>query len=502
MTSISELKLNEFDALVQQVKDLANDSVRSGTAMHVVEQQLLVKLLQIGHAAIKAMFQAVATGDVGESITHPDHDKPLKRFPELSNRAYRSIFGDFELARCLYGKAPSQKAIVIPFDEHFGLPPNRFSLLLESWVAQLSTSEAIHEAMDKLDSILGVRIAVDSAERILARTGANAEHFQDNLPAVEVADEGELLIESTDNKGIVMRNKPKVEKQPVGAPANRTGPVPDRKQMAAICGCYSVDRWIRTPDDVLRSLFHEPTLENDTAKRPRPIQSRYQACMSRPQEHVEDSLDGEVSAIGWLSEHVRERRRAGQELINLNDGEISIWANVELMQGQNGRVDIIDLLHAIQRVWDAAVILKPAELFKFARTHIGSILSGNVKRVIQSFRWQSTRLKLEGKPSESMEKICRFLERNADRMRYDEYLAKGYPISTGFIEGACRHVIKDRMERSGMRWTIAGAQSMLYLRCIDAGKLWREFHQTHQTRVLSLYGDKRSNFIDSFQLAA
>ena len=149
-------------------------------------------------------------------------------------------------------------------------------------------------------------------------------------------------------------------------------------------------------------------------------------------------------------------------MINLNDGEISIWANVELMQGQNGRVDIIDLLHAIQRVWDAAVILKPAELFKFARTHIGSILSGNVKRVIQSFRWQSTRLKLEGKPSEGMEKICRFLERNADRMRYDEYLAKWYPISTGFIEGACRHVIKDRMERSGMRWTIAGAQSMLY----------------------------------------
>ena len=61
--------------------------------------------------------------------------------------------------------------------------------------------------------------------------------------------------------------------------------------------------------------------------------------MSCTQEHAEDSLDGEVSAIGWLSEYVRERRRNGQELINLNDGERSIWANVELMQGQNGRVD-------------------------------------------------------------------------------------------------------------------------------------------------------------------
>ena len=195
-------------------------------------------------------------------------------------------------------------------------------------------------------------------------------------------------------------------------------------------------------------------------------------------------------------------RREGQELINLNDGETSIWANVELTQEQNNRVDIIDLLHAIQRVWDAAVILQPVDLYKFAKTHIGSILSGHVKTVIHSFRWQSTRLLLEGKSKAGIDTICNFLERNANRMKYDEYLAKGYPISTGFIEGACRHVIKDRMERSGMRWSLAGAQNMLYLRCIDAEKLWKEFQQTHQTRVLSMYGEKRTNFVDSFQLAA
>ena len=111
MTSISSLKLDEFDSLVQQVKDLATESVRSGTAMHVVEQQLLQKLLELGHAAVKAMFQAVGTGDVGEEVSHPDHKKPLKRFPERSNRVYRSVFGDFELSRYLYGKDPSQKSI-------------------------------------------------------------------------------------------------------------------------------------------------------------------------------------------------------------------------------------------------------------------------------------------------------------------------------------------------------------------------------------------------------
>jgi len=317
-----------------------------------------------------------------------------------------------------------------------------------------------------------------------------------------VAAEGELLVESTDNKGIVMRHKPTEEAPPVGAPAERSGPKTDCKQMAAISGCYSVDRYVRTPEDVLRALFHEPTLDDIDHKRPRPVQPRYIACLSREQAHPEDHLDGEVSAIGWLSEHVLDRRQPGQVLINLNDGELSIWSNVELLQAQNGRVDIIDIIHVIKRVWDAAKLLNAINLYKFARKHIYAILSGDVKRVIRSFRWLATHKKLNDKSAEAMEKICNFLERNANRMRYNEYLAKGYPISTGFIEGACRHVIKDRMERSGMRWTVEGAQNMLYLRCVDAGKLWEEFQKVHQSHVLSFYGKRRTNFIDAFSIAA
>lgn len=502
MKANSDLDMGNFDSEVQQLKDLVVKAVQSGTPMHEAEEQILRKLLELGYCALLAMFQAAGQGDVGETVASRTGKRDLRRYPELSTRHYRSIFGDFELRRYLYGTAPSQKAQRIPFDEHFGLPPNRYSLLLENWVSQLSTSVPIAEGMEKLHAILGIRVPVDSAERIIARTGANAEHFHGDLPPVEVAAEGELLVESTDNKGIVMRYMPTEEAPPVGAPSERSGPKTDCKQMATISGCYSVDRYVRTPEDVLRALFHEPTLDDIDHQRPRPVQPRYIACMSREQAHPEDHLDGEVSAIGWLSEHVLQRRRPGQVLINLNDGELSIWSNVELVQAQNGRVDIIDVIHVIQRVWDAAKLLNAINLYKFARKHIYAILSGDVKRVIRSFRWLASHKKLSGKSAKAMETICNFLERNADRMRYNEYLAKGYPISTGFIEGACRHVIKDRMERSGMRWTVEGAQSMLYLRCVDAGKLWAEFQKLHQTRVLSIYGRKRKNFIDAFCIAA
>lgn len=89
-------------------------------------------------------------------------------------------------------------------------------------------------------------------------------------------------------------------------------------------------------------------------------------------------------------------------------------------------------------------------------------------------------------------KICNYLQHNRDRMRYDEYLAAGFPIASGVIEGACRHVVKDRMERAGMRWTIDGAQAMLDIRSTAINDQWPAF-QTHRIRTETkrLYPDRR-----------
>ena len=60
-------------------------------------------------------------------------------------------------------------------------------------------------------------------------------------------------------------------------------------------------------------------------------------------------------------------------------------------------------------------------------------------------------------------------------MQYDYYLAKGFPIATGVVEGACLHYIKDRMERTGARWTIPGAQAMLEMRATYLNNDWDIF---------------------------
>lgn len=149
----------------------------------------------------------------------------------------------------------------------------------------------------------------------------------------------------------------------------------------------------------------------------------------------------------------------------------------DVFQADVPMVDVLDLLHVTPRLWDAAALFYPRgsrEAKKFVRERVLRILQGEVQAVVRGLRRMGTQ-RLSGKKRADLEKICNYFEKNRERMRYDEYLAAGYPIASGVIEGACRHIVKDRLERTGMNWVVAGAQAMLDLRCIFLCDKWDEF---------------------------
>ena len=116
-----------------------------------------------------------------------------------------------------------------------------------------------------------------------------------------------------------------------------------------------------------------------------------------------------------------------------------------------------------------------AEASAFVKVQLQCMLDGHIATVIRTLRQQADRHKLKGKRLEELERICGYFTNNIHRMAYDQYLQLGFPIASGVIEGACRCVVKDRMERSGMRWVLDGAQAMLALRSIHLSDLWEEF---------------------------
>ena len=130
------------------------------------------------------------------------------------------------------------------------------------------------------------------------------------------------------------------------------------------------------------------------------------------------------------------------------------------------------------RLWQAAHVFYPEgspEAEAFARARIVRVLQGKVTAVVRGLREMGTKRALSGSKKKALAKVCAYLWGNRARLRYDEYLAKGYPIASGVIEGACRHLVKDRMERAGMHWTPAGAQAMLDVRSTFVNGDWEEY---------------------------
>jgi hypothetical protein len=161
------------------------------------------------------------------------------------------------------------------------------------------------------------------------------------------------------------------------------------------------------------------------------------------------------------------------------DGQNSLWtARQTYLPEDENVVEILDLLHVTPRLWEAAYLFYPeasAEAAQFVRERLSGILRGKAGYVVGGMRQMGTKHKLRGNKRRKLQTICNYLSSNLSRMRYDQYLAEGYPIASGVIEGACRHVVKDRMERAGMRWTVAGAQAMLDLRTTYINGHWDAF---------------------------
>lgn len=189
----------------------------------------------------------------------------------------------------------------------------------------------------------------------------------------------------------------------------------------------------------------------------------------------------------WTGSEVERRLKAGQKLVQLLDAQHSLWdeTHAGLSVLEVDTVEIPDLLHVCSYVWRAAKALYAAreDQEAFAKDKLLALLNGRVASVIRILRHLATRHGRRGSKRNEVDRVYGDFESHRNRMRYDEYLSAGDPIGTGVIQGACRHLVKDRMERSGMKWTEPGAQDMLGMRYLRASGLREPFHEQRSRRT-------------------
>jgi hypothetical protein len=265
---------------------------------------------------------------------------------------------------------------------------------------------------------------------------------------------------------------------------------PGNRRMATLAAVYSVSPHVRTPDQIVAALFARPKDDELAAPIPRP-KPQHKRVIARlpevlPDVDPETPVPGDTLALTWAACGVETRRQPKQTVILLMDGQHSLWTTADACLSEvprSERVEILDLLHAAGYVWRAAKVFCSSrdDQEAFARDRLLQILEGKVNRVIRSLRCLATRRGLSGEKRQEITTVCGYFAAHQERMNYGQYLAAGYPIATGVIEGACRHLVKDRLERSGMRWTQSGAQGLLHLRALRDSGQWNEFRQHRRT---------------------
>ncbi len=107
------------------------------------------------------------------------------------------------------------------------------------------------------------------------------------------------------------------------------------------------------------------------------------------------------------------------------------------------------------------------------------LLYGNAQNVASGLRRAATRVGLDAKKREPVDKAADYIQNNKQRLKYEESLEQGLPIATGVIEGACRHIVKDRMDLTGARWRLKSADAVLKLRSLKASGDLSEYLQFH-----------------------
>jgi hypothetical protein len=468
------LKLQPLLPLLQALQDAVRQAAERGDPAHQVELDIWRRLLRIGYHALAQFFQLQGTGDLGPQLTLPD-GTTTQRLEELHPRDYRSVFGTFRLERTAYGTREGQTIAFVPLDARLQLPQGDYSYVLQDWGQSLGVEHAFARVAETLQRVLGLRVPVDSLERTNRHMAEPVTPFRASRPQPPAEQEGELFVAGGDGKGVVMRRTPE---QPPLPGHRRKGEKANLKRMACVGVVYSVDRLPRTAEEVVAALFRDPKDPGDQAPpRPEPRHKHVWASLTHDRDGLE--VSGTEVVFGWLGQELA-RRNPGQakEVVYLMDGQEALWeARREHLPGGNA-VEVLDLLHVTPRLWQAAHLFHKegsAEATAFVRARLLRLLRGEVGGVIGGLRQMATKRGLPAAKRRRLEKALGYLEKNRARMRYDWYLARGYPIASGALEGACRHYVKDRMERAGMHWTKEGAQAMLDVRSTYVNGQWEEF---------------------------
>jgi len=480
-------KLSAMIAWLESPETDSKDHYELETQIFQDGLEVMRRLFQ-GHLELRALREQrliSVTGSDGATRTHVRH----------SERGLMSMFGPVRVRRLQYSKPDVESRF--PADAALNLPPESYSHGLGRHVAEQSAIGSFEHVVEFITQHTGGHVPKRQVEQLAARGAVDFDEFYNQGQATGPEHTDDLLVLTFDSKGIVVlprdlreytkhalnRSRHKLKKRlSIGEKRNR-------KRMAQVASVYTVERHRRTPQEVMGELG--PVRDVDRP-RPKARNKRVWASVEKqPEEVIEEAFQ----------EALRRDPHQERTWIVLVDGDPHQEERIRRCAASHG-VDVvvlIDVIHVLEYLWKAVWCFfspgdEKAEPWVVKRAI--AILEGRASAVAGGIRRSATLRHLTGSKRKTVDTVCKYLLNHAAMMGYDQALSEGYPIATGVVEGACRHLVKDRMELTGARWSLAGAEAVLRLRALRASGDFDEYWTFH------LRQECRRNHLSQFEVGA
>jgi hypothetical protein len=478
------LSMEEFVAAGNHLNYLLK-SLRSEQIMQAqhgeVEEHLktqgaeFLRLLLQGHLDQRAKSQTLH-----EEVRGMDGIKRNNRRKDCK-RSLVTVFGEVIVSRISYSSPGA--ASIFPLDQELNLPPDKYSHGLRKVAAEEACHKSFDDTVDTIQRNTAGKVPKFQAEHLVQQITQDFESFYEGVIREKFPRTKDPLILSIDGKGIVMRTdslRPETQK---AAARNKhkmqtrlsKGEKSGRKRMATVATVYDIERNIRLPEDIIRNY----NSEHKSKPAPRARNKRVWASVARGA----DVVTGEM-----LAEALKRDPKQRREWVILVDGQRQQLRNIRTLLyefGINNYTIIIDFVHVLEYLWKAAYAFFPegsAKAESWVQERALGVLSNNARNVAGGIRRSANHRKISDSAREAIDTCCDYLIKYAPLMNYCHYMNEGFPIATGVIEGACRHLIKDRLDITGARWGLHGAEAILKIRSLKSSGDFEKYWQFHITQ--------------------
>lgn len=479
---LATLEVEQDDLFSEIRRYIRTEGVRE--ELHAVELKLFRLLLALGLCLLTEVLARRGTGKMA-SVT-VDSSGRSYRYHGMRTRSYLSIFGLVEITRAYY-RPEGGGAGFCPLDASLNLPSTRYSYLLQQWTQAEIIETTYDHAVGGISDLLGIAVWKRGQEDGLRAVTVDVDEYYMQKAPPDASAEGDVICVTADCKGVRMVPSEKPDQGVSQTPKARRGKGDKRAGLRrdAVVTCdFSFHPVARTADEVVAGLMKDAASRSAATAPTRP------ETKNRSREPLNKQtfahMDGKAVAFASLMDRVNYRNPECEKPIYvLIDGESALRKGLleELrLRGWNARVAgvCLDIIHVSEYVWEAGTALYgegTRQRQQWVRHTLTEILKGKVGRVIGGLRQRAAKLGKHGQ--DALHKAIRYFENHRDMMRYDQFLAAGYPIATGVAEGACGSLVKNRTDGSGMRWTKQGVQAVLDMRAIKRNQDWDDYWHFH-----------------------